>query len=186
MKRARGLWVFLVLAASALAGLSGSTASAADDEILRDLWLTVQARKQLLDDPELAQLNIGVKVSRRIATLWGPVPSAPLALRAEQRVRVLIELIAVQNRLIIVPDVPPLPVAPNGPQFLPDQLPPALPRPPFDLPAAPKTTALTAAPHAAVTSFSSPQTPSATALLPSDRRVRLPYLGTVQVPPGSR
>src|SRR5947207_6099690 len=55
----------------------------------QDLGHTIQARRLLLEDPDLAPLNLGVRVRNRVATLWGPVPSADLALKAELRLRAL-------------------------------------------------------------------------------------------------
>jgi len=62
-----------------------------------DLLLTVLARKALLDDRDLASLNLGVRVHRRVATLWGPVPSLATAQRAIAMLATLPELVRVQN-----------------------------------------------------------------------------------------
>jgi hypothetical protein len=40
-------------------------------------------------------------VRGRVAVLWGPVPSAGAARRAEMRLRTMIELIDVRNELIV-------------------------------------------------------------------------------------
>jgi hypothetical protein len=97
----------------------------------RDLWHTIQARKLLADDPELAGLNLGVRVRNRVATLWGPVPTPDLAFKAEIRLRNLIELVDVHNELFVTGeptvDPPEVAPAPAQPLFLPEQLPPALP-----------------------------------------------------------
>jgi hypothetical protein len=100
-------------------------------EIDRDLRQTVRARQVLLQDPDLALLNLGVAVRDRVATLWGPVPSAQASLRAERALRRLVEIADVRNELEVnafadtgVELVPSLGV----PTYLPDQLPPTLPR----------------------------------------------------------
>jgi hypothetical protein len=97
-----------------------------EEALYRDLWQTVRARKLLLEDPLLAPLNVGVKVTNRVAVLWGPIPSTQLALRAEQRLRIMFELAEVRNRLTVEPtdDVAPA-GSPDMPRFLPDDLPPA-------------------------------------------------------------
>jgi hypothetical protein len=112
--------------------LLGSTVHAQDvDETLyRDLSLTVQARKLLLDDAQLTALNLGVKVSNRIAVLWGPVPSRELSLRAEQRLRGMFQLIEIRNGMTVEGDDDARPLAPEQPRFLPDPFPPAAPREP--------------------------------------------------------
>ena len=58
----------------------------------RDLRQTTQARTLLLQDPALAEYNIGVIVQDRVAILWGPVPSAEVAFRAELCLRAMLEL----------------------------------------------------------------------------------------------
>ena len=83
-----------------------------------------------------AALNLGVTVKDGIAVLWGPVPSVELSFPAEARLRALIELIDVRNRLEIEPDGwgPLWHLAP--PRILPERLPPPLPgvRPPLGVP----------------------------------------------------
>ena len=86
--------------------LAGCAAPAAADPGFLDLWHTVQAPKRLQDDPWLAPLNVGIRVRGRIAVLWGPVPSAEAARRAEMRLRSMIELIDVRNELIVMPEEP--------------------------------------------------------------------------------
>jgi hypothetical protein len=128
--------VILMLSAvsSARAGQSRTIGDPAGDPA-RDVRQTMQARKLLLDDPELAGINIGVIVTDRVAVLWGPVPSAEVAFKAELCVRTMIELVEIRNELFVSEvlepirtplkiDIPPL--------FLPDHMPPklpALPRP---------------------------------------------------------
>lgn len=78
----------------------GAVASDSND----DLILTVLARKALLDDRDLASLNLGVRVHRRVATLWGPVPSVATAQRAVGMLTSLPELVSVQNDMHVADD----------------------------------------------------------------------------------
>jgi len=80
-----------------------------------DLRHELLARQALLNDRVLAPLNLGVRVHKHVAVLWGPVPSADLGRRAVEVLKQLPELIEVQNELHVrppeeaPPDVPPLP-----------------------------------------------------------------------------
>ena len=118
-----------LLTLTALAGVAPTGQAAPPKVTLADVLQTMQACKRLQEDELLAPLNVGVKVRGRIAVLWGPVPTAELALRAEQRLRQMIELIDIRNELIVMPedlrDVP-VPQAPP-PLFLPEKSPPPLP-----------------------------------------------------------
>ena len=98
-----------------------------DDNALRDVRQTIQARKRLADVPELAELNIGVIVVNRVAVLWGPVPSAAEAFRAEVCLRTMIELADVRSELLVSEplDLIRRPLKINRPpQLVPDRLPP--------------------------------------------------------------
>ncbi len=95
-----------------------------------DLILTVLARKALLDDRDLASLNLGVRVHRRVATLWGPVPSIATAQRAIAMLTNLPELVRVQNDLHIADESLPFSAATSTP--LP-QIPAATPALPVTL-----------------------------------------------------
>lgn len=80
----------------------------------------------LHDDPLLASVNLGVNVVEGVAFLWGPVPTAEFASRAEQRLRAMIELVDVRNRLHVTDEEPLAPLMqPNPqpviPQFLPER-----------------------------------------------------------------
>ena len=72
---------------------------ASPSDPIDDVVQTIQARKLLYDDPRLRDLNLGVAVKNRIATLWGPAPSLELSQLAETRLRRLIELRDVRNEL---------------------------------------------------------------------------------------
>lgn len=78
---------------------------------------TYEARKALLQDPVLGPLNLGVKVTKRVAVLWGPVPSAEVAGRAVALLEKLPGLVAVRNELEIDPELN------MSPQYLPETLP---------------------------------------------------------------
>lgn len=124
--------------------ISGVSSAAAQSRIIgdpaRDVRQTMQARKLMLDDPELARFNVGVIVTDRVAVLWGPAPSAEVAFRAELCVRTMIELAEVRNELFVSEllepirtplkiDIPPL--------FLPEHMPPKLPAQPRPILGAP-------------------------------------------------
>lgn len=102
----------------AVAGLLAGTSVAAAPPDVEDVLLTIKVRAILDQDPELRDYNIGVQVVNRVAILFGPLPKLDLGLRAESRLRDLIELRDVRNQLDIVAPVP---------DFLPNRLPP----PPF-------------------------------------------------------
>jgi hypothetical protein len=95
----------------------------------RDVLLTLQCRRELALDPELAPLNLGVRIRNRIATLWGQVPSAELSFKAEVCLRGLIELLEVRNDLWVTGENLPVraPVASPPPAYLPAPPPPMLP-----------------------------------------------------------
>jgi osmotically-inducible protein OsmY len=70
----------------------------AGDAKLLDLELSLRAR-QVLQDDSLADLNLGVSVRDRVATLWGTVPNRDVARRAEERLRQVIGLTSVLSQL---------------------------------------------------------------------------------------
>jgi hypothetical protein len=117
--------LMLSTVSSARAGQSRIIGDAA-----RDVRQTMQARKLMLDDPELARINIGVIVTDRVAVLWGPVPSAEVAFKAELCVRTMIELVEIRNELFVSELVEPIrtPLKIDiPPLFLPEKMPPKLP-----------------------------------------------------------
>jgi hypothetical protein len=123
------IWRRLLLLITILVEITTPASAAPPDRDLEDFLQTVQACRRLQQDELLAPLNVGVKVRRRVAILWGPIPNAELALRAEQQLRTMIELIDVRNDLIVLPedlrDVPTPAVQP--PLFLPEKNPPLPP-----------------------------------------------------------
>lgn len=106
----------LVLLPATLWLHDGPARAAVASDSTDDLILTVLARKTLLDDRDLATLNLGVRVHRRVATLWGPVPSAATAHRAIAMLTNLPELVRVQNDMHVaddsVPFATPMAIAP--------------------------------------------------------------------------
>jgi hypothetical protein len=122
-------WRCLLLLITILVGTTTPAHAAPPDRDLTDFLQTVQACKRLQEDELLAPLNVGVKVRRRVAILWGPIPNAELALRAEQQLRTMIELTDVRNDLIVMPeDLRDVPVpAVQPPLFLPEKNPPPMP-----------------------------------------------------------
>ena len=88
---------------------------------LDDLLLGVQARKLLMEDELLRPLNLGVSVRRREIELWGAVPSEELSLRAEIKLRTMLDALKVRNQLFIQP-MPIVPKAQGQPNDMPEYL----------------------------------------------------------------
>jgi len=77
----------LVLIVSALANtLSDATGRAGEPDDWRD---TQRARDALADDVLLRQFNLGVRVERGVARIWGPVPHEMIRDKAVDRLRAL-------------------------------------------------------------------------------------------------
>jgi osmotically-inducible protein OsmY len=68
-------------------------------KLAADCRLTVFARQALQQDRALASVNVGVTVQANVATLWGPIPSAALARRAEEVLRQVPGIAEVRNEL---------------------------------------------------------------------------------------
>jgi osmotically-inducible protein OsmY len=64
-----------------------------------DMDHTILARQALQDDPELAPLQLGVRVHNGVARLFGPVPSPALARRAVACLQALPALTGVRSEL---------------------------------------------------------------------------------------
>lgn len=89
-----------------------------------DCRLTLQARSALSRDAALEPLNLGVSVRNRVATLWGPIPTAKLAERSRAIVEKVPGIDRVVDQFVIEKPRDPL----N--QFLKTpHLPPPLPKP---------------------------------------------------------
>ncbi len=70
---------------------------------VNDVVLTIHARTLFFEDEVLRPHNIGVRVQGRVAVLWGPIADMDLGLRAESRLRGMIELRGVCNELHLMP-----------------------------------------------------------------------------------
>ncbi len=95
-----------------------------------DVLHTIKARKLLAEDPLLGPWNLGVIVTDRVALLWGPAPSAEVAFKAEERLRQMVEVVEVQNKLFVSESVEAVRATPKNdaaPTVRPDPLLPALP-----------------------------------------------------------
>jgi hypothetical protein len=85
---------------------------------LRDLELTVHARRALHTDARLGPLHLGVSVRDGVATLWGPVPAVEDARRAAKVLEAVAGIAAVRSELRLEKGRPndllalPLPVDP--------------------------------------------------------------------------
>jgi len=85
---------------------------------MRSVRLELHARKSLLDDDQLAGLNLGVRVREGVATLWGSVPSKVLAEQAVKKVGAVQGILDVRSELQVVKAPPPpitLPLDNDGP-----------------------------------------------------------------------
>lgn len=104
----------------------------------RDVRQTMQARKLLAEDPDLAAWNIGVMVTDRVAVLWGPVSSVEIAFRAEICLKAMFELVEVRNELSVSEALEPVsrPLKIDSPpRYMPELLPPKLLEEPRSKPA---------------------------------------------------
>jgi hypothetical protein len=160
-----------------------------EEALFRDLGQTIKARLVLQDDPQLGALNLGVKVTNRVAVLWGPVPSQDLSFRAEQRLRGMFELVDVRNDLSIETDAEtaPLvnpPLVNPGPRFLPDPSTPiAEPRRPAPMVAPAKGTTLAGiVPRDETRTAHSSPLEKITPLQVGPVTLHMPFLGSVTLP----
>jgi hypothetical protein len=117
----RSALVVAILACCAtplLTSASPATGPLAADDLTRlNLQHTLLARHALQQDALLAPLQIGVRVENRVATLWGPVPSADLVKHAVACLRELPELRAVRSELHV--ELPENPLAAPRPTHRP-------------------------------------------------------------------
>ena len=93
MRRKQSLWwivagLLLVVAAPAGAETTSRPPAVALG-LIRDLRMTVIARRAFQHDRVLKSLNLGVKVRGGVATVWGPVPSAGVARQAMARLEAI-------------------------------------------------------------------------------------------------
>jgi hypothetical protein len=97
----------LSLASLTLHLVPASPARAAEsalDVSQRDCDLMLQARQKLLQDFQLKRFNLGVDVRKGVVILWGSVPTAYYAQRAENDLRTLPGLGTIRNELRIESD----------------------------------------------------------------------------------
>ncbi len=80
-------------AASALAGAAGAAEPGRPPggvlDFIRDMRMTLQARRSIRLDKDLNKLNLGVEVKNGIAHVWGPVPDSHAARRAVSRLEAI-------------------------------------------------------------------------------------------------
>jgi hypothetical protein len=117
-------------------GVLASFAAAAEPPAIEadaDTRHELHARQALMRDSSLAPLNLGVRVQKHVAVLWGPVPRADLGRRAVEVLKQLPELIEVRNELHVEPPQEPpatVPAVPVPPAQRPLPLQDGPPRPP--------------------------------------------------------
>ena len=104
-----GAIVFVLSLGGYLAGVAAQPPiwttgnSQSTDPKVRDLELTLLARKALFQDNALQSQNFGVTVQNREATLWGTVASTESAQLAEKRLLDVVGLSSVLNELHVQP-----------------------------------------------------------------------------------
>jgi len=108
----------------------------ADDFDLRDLQHEIMVREALAKDARLRPLNLVVRVTDRVATLSGPVPSRELARRAVDTATKVPELREVRDKMLVQFEDTGLILPLALPLTTPTVTPPGLVRPP-PAPAAP-------------------------------------------------
>lgn len=74
---------------------------ASETQANEDCRLSLQARQAMLRDADLESFNLGVSVNRRVATVWGAVPTKRLAARAVATVRNVQGIAAVVDQICI-------------------------------------------------------------------------------------
>jgi len=76
----------------------------ASSSTLNDCQMAAEARRSVMADPALADLNIGITVVDGSATVWGGVPDADIAARVRSRLSVVAGISTVIDDLRIDPD----------------------------------------------------------------------------------
>src|SRR5947209_6585754 len=82
-------------------------APAKADASFDELKLEAAARKALLQDKRLGGLNVGVTVRDRVATLWGPLPSAEAVNEALERLKQVPGIVKVVDTTKVSPPADP-------------------------------------------------------------------------------
>jgi hypothetical protein len=67
--------------------------------LINDAALTVRARRQVNADKELQSLNLGVRVTKGVAHVWGPMPDGDVPRRVQAKLLQLEGITEVQCRL---------------------------------------------------------------------------------------
>jgi hypothetical protein len=111
---------FLACLASGLLALALGSSSRADPPLhqppqealdrLRDLALTLRARRTLQEDNTLASYNLGVWVENGVAKLWGGVPNSEVGRQAVARLKGVAGIREVHSQLHTMP-LPEVPLA---------------------------------------------------------------------------
>jgi hypothetical protein len=90
----------LLLAAAPLSAAEESSRPPASAlGLIRDMRLTVLARRAFQNDRVLGPLNLGVKVRDGVATVWGPVPSPAAARQAVARLEAINGIYEVKSEM---------------------------------------------------------------------------------------
>ena len=91
----------LLTAGTALLGLPASAAPTFNMPSLRDMQVTIFARRALSAYPTLAKLNLTVTVRDGVATVWGPVPNGQIGKQAVKQLEMVKGIYQVKSDLFI-------------------------------------------------------------------------------------
>jgi hypothetical protein len=97
----RRAWTMLIGSGLAAVSLSGEPTPAEPPK--PDWVVTLQARKALWNDPELADLNLGVRVRKGEALVWGPVLNDAQAAEAVARLKLVPGVETIINEMFVLP-----------------------------------------------------------------------------------
>ena len=97
----RRAWTMLIGSGLAAVSLSGEPAPAEPPK--PDWVVTLQARKALWNDPDLADLNLGVRVRKGEALVWGPVLNDAQAAEAVARLKLVPGVDSIINEMFVLP-----------------------------------------------------------------------------------
>jgi len=99
-----------------VAALAAATAIGAEEagrppagvlDMIRDMRMTLQARRTIRLDKDLNKLNLGVEVKRGVAHVWGPVPDGHVARRAVSRLEAIDGVVDVRTDFHVRRQAPP-------------------------------------------------------------------------------
>ena len=97
----RRAWTMLIGSGLAVVSLSGEPAPI--EPPAADWIVTLHARKALWNYPELADLNLGVRVRKGEALVWGPVLNESQAAEAVARLKLVSGIDSVVNEMYVLP-----------------------------------------------------------------------------------